>query len=94
VAGGQLLGAGLEEPSGSGGRGGGVHAGAPAPPLLLPPDGGSATGRQRGAGGAGVCVRRSSTGGVAWLWIGWTQAAGAALTVGLPRQSASEALSS
>ena len=95
VAGGQLLGTGLEEPRGSGGRGGGVvHAGAPAPPLLLPPDGGSATGRQRGAGGAGVCVRRSSTGGVAWLWIGWTQAAGAALTVGLPRQSASEALSS
>jgi len=73
VAGGQLLGAGLEEPRGSGGRGGGVvHAGAPAPPLLLPPDGGSATARQRGAGGAGVCVRRSSghVGGVAWLWLG------------------------
>jgi len=89
VAGGQLLGTGLEEPRGSGGRGGGVHAGAPAPPLLLPPDGGSATGRQRGAGGAGVCVRRSSTGGVAWerdslqfgslalAWpVGWTRRLG------------------
>jgi hypothetical protein len=75
VAGGQLLGAGLEEPRGSGGGGGGVHAGAPAPPLLLPPDGGSAPVRQREAEGAGVCVRRSSRHvGVAWLWPGWSQA--------------------
>ena len=94
VAGGDLLGAGLEEPRGSGGRGGGVvHAGAPAPPLLLPPDGGSATARQRGAGGAGVCVRRSSghVGGVAWLWLGqWAGLGGWGCADGGPPPSVSQ----